>query len=358
MTKSSKESTEKNEFEILTSLFKKSDIYWRIMDAADDRSVGRPVPYIDSRTVQNRLDEAVGPGRWSSSFSEIIANNRLLAVRCTIGIFIEGQWVYKEDAAHLDTTSSLERAIKGAYSDAFKRAAVHWGIGRYLYNYKAVAVPLNDGRLITIPDLPADFVIEGDTSVSPTSVHPIKSIDENIPESNSEVSSTAPVESSANTEESLAEPSGSTPDASKLAKDENSIASQTSEEVASPEAHVAEASIPANDRVHAFAIESGRSEWLEAGGSKEVSNAAELSESSLLANEVNPEGKDIKELILETSTGDQLYLNKLYTRLSTSENPAWEEITGYVKGTTFAQKVSSKAVKISLYMIDEFKKSH
>ena len=44
-----------------------------------------------------------------------------------------GRWVWKSDGAG---ATDFEGA-KGAFSDSFKRAAVHWGIGRYLYDLDA-----------------------------------------------------------------------------------------------------------------------------------------------------------------------------------------------------------------------------
>jgi hypothetical protein len=48
--------------------------------------------------------------------------------------------------------------IKGAYSDAFKRAAVHWGVGRYLYSHEALWVELKDGKYFKeTPKLPSSL---------------------------------------------------------------------------------------------------------------------------------------------------------------------------------------------------------
>ncbi len=46
------------------------------------------------------------------------------------GVSYPAEWVWKADGAG---QSDIE-AEKGALSDAFKRAAVRWGIGRYLYH--------------------------------------------------------------------------------------------------------------------------------------------------------------------------------------------------------------------------------
>lgn len=145
-------------------------ISWRVGSTNQDKTRGQALPYIDNRIVQNRLDDVVGPSNWTNRYEEVIVDNRLLAVRCVIGVRIGDQWVEKEDAAHLDDNAqgSRELAIKGVYSDAMKRAAVQWGIGRYLYEYQAPWVVLGENkRLQEIPRLPAHMLPAGDSSDQP-----------------------------------------------------------------------------------------------------------------------------------------------------------------------------------------------
>jgi hypothetical protein len=71
---------------------------------------------------------------------------------CEIGIRSDSEWLWRANGAG---QTDIE-AEKGALSDAFKRAAVCWGIGRYLYDLPNVWVPLKDGRYLaehpTLPD--------------------------------------------------------------------------------------------------------------------------------------------------------------------------------------------------------------
>lgn len=78
--------------------------------------------YIDARDVQDRLDEVCGCN-WSNSLKEVMG-------RMVCEITING--ITKSDGAG-DTDFEGE---KGGISDAFKRSAVMWGVGRYLYNAK------------------------------------------------------------------------------------------------------------------------------------------------------------------------------------------------------------------------------
>lgn len=86
------------------------------------------VVYVDARVVQDRLDEALGPGNWQNHYAAG-PNGGVLA---GISVRIDGEWITKWDGGENTNFS----AVKGGLSDAFKRAAVCWGVGRYLYRSK------------------------------------------------------------------------------------------------------------------------------------------------------------------------------------------------------------------------------
>lgn len=117
----------------LSDEFQRSAISWRAQSVTQSGDKALALAYIDARDVMNRLDEAIGPDRWSDSYVETPSGR----VICTIAICCGEQWISKSDGAG-DT--DVEGA-KGALSDAFKRAAVKWGIGRYLYDLAAPWVP-------------------------------------------------------------------------------------------------------------------------------------------------------------------------------------------------------------------------
>jgi hypothetical protein len=112
-------------FEQLAAHFPADRISWRVGSTTSDKSKGMALAYIDARDVMDRLDSIVGPDGWQCRYPH--ANGKTV---CEIGIRINGEWVWKADGAG-DTDYEAE---KGALSDAFKRAAVRWGIGRYLYD--------------------------------------------------------------------------------------------------------------------------------------------------------------------------------------------------------------------------------
>ena len=96
---------------------------------------GKQLTYIEDETVMDRLDAVCGPQGWQCRYPH--TGQKTV---CEIGILTAintGEfpdllpiWVWKADGAG-DTDFEAD---KGALSDAFKRAAVRWGIGRYLYD--------------------------------------------------------------------------------------------------------------------------------------------------------------------------------------------------------------------------------
>lgn len=146
--------------------FPASEVEFRVGSTTRDKLKGQALPYITARAVAGRLDEVVGPENWTHSYSVGPATGSVI---CRLGIRCgeAGEFVYKEDGTSASATSSdgTERAndkaemeVKGAYSDAFKRAAVHWGVGRYLYAHEAVWVELKDGKYFKdTPKLPASL---------------------------------------------------------------------------------------------------------------------------------------------------------------------------------------------------------
>lgn len=99
---------------------------------ADAPLKGQPLFYIDARTVMDRLDSVCGFDGWQCTYSPGTPG-AAVSIVCNIGLRLAGDWIWKADGAG---ATDME-AEKGTMSDAFKRAAVRWGVGRYLYDLKA-----------------------------------------------------------------------------------------------------------------------------------------------------------------------------------------------------------------------------
>ncbi len=129
-------------FEDFGKPFPASDVSWRLQYVNKEKMQGIAVPYLDARAIADRLDEVVGQMNWKDSYTpwhDCTGGKKTKQSQlCTISIFDaeNNQWIDKTDGAE---DSDIE-PIKGGLSDAFKRAAVKWNIGRYLYSFSTVWV--------------------------------------------------------------------------------------------------------------------------------------------------------------------------------------------------------------------------
>lgn len=136
-------------FEMLAAPFDPSEVDWRVGSVSKKDTPnpeGMALAYVDARTVMDRLDTVCGPAGWQNRY--VMEGTKTV---CEIGILCGDAWVWKADGAG---DSDVE-AEKGALSDAFKRAAVRWGIGRYLYNIKSPWVkvkPFGTKSFVIHPD--------------------------------------------------------------------------------------------------------------------------------------------------------------------------------------------------------------
>jgi hypothetical protein len=138
-------------FDKLSAPFPVDAVHWRAQNVTD-RNGGNALAlaYIDARDVMDRLDDVVGPANWATTYDETPKGRTF----CRLSIRIENEWVMKTDGAG-DTDVEGK---KGSISDALKRAAVSWGIGRYLYRLKDVWAPcelvVRDGQVVKRNDKP------------------------------------------------------------------------------------------------------------------------------------------------------------------------------------------------------------
>jgi hypothetical protein len=132
-------------FDALSEPFPLEYIEWRVGSTNSDKSKGLALCYVDARAVMDRLDSVCGPDGWQCNYSAAPGN----AIICNLGVLIAGDWIWKADGAGATDVEGE----KGMLSDALKRAAVRWGVGRYLYDLKSPWVELEPaGRSVKIKD--------------------------------------------------------------------------------------------------------------------------------------------------------------------------------------------------------------
>lgn len=119
------------------------DIEWRVQQVGKT-GAGKMwaivVPYVTNRAIQERLDEVCGVAGWTNEYKETPGGKGIL---CGIAIKFQDkdsplghEWLTKWDGAE---ETAIE-AVKGGLSSAMKRAAVQWGIVRYLYRLENAIV--------------------------------------------------------------------------------------------------------------------------------------------------------------------------------------------------------------------------
>jgi hypothetical protein len=95
--------------------------------------------YIDARTAQEQLDEKFEPQNWAFKWEKVEGNQWAVKGIMTVKMDKDSGWIVREDVGYpqenkkkdnLDTTEWLKDAV----SDAEKRCAVQFGIGRFLYD--------------------------------------------------------------------------------------------------------------------------------------------------------------------------------------------------------------------------------
>jgi hypothetical protein len=110
---------------------------WRVQSRNKDKTKAFCSAYIDARDVMRVLDEHCV---WEVEYKEI--NGFMFA---GIGIHIDGVRFWRWDCGQRiednPNDQMYDQAGKSASSDAFKRAAVMWGVGRFLYDLDMVTLP-------------------------------------------------------------------------------------------------------------------------------------------------------------------------------------------------------------------------
>lgn len=128
----------------LSAPFPARRVQWRAQNFTRDRSSALMVAYVDARTVMDRLDD-VCPDSWSFDVEFLpgaapVARGRLSVLglsRSDVGEAGEGE----------------AATFKAAASDALKRCAVHFGVGRYLYDLPRTWVPWSEERRAPLEEM-------------------------------------------------------------------------------------------------------------------------------------------------------------------------------------------------------------
>lgn len=123
------------------------------------------IGYVDARAIMDRLDSVVGPAGWQDDY-ECLPDG---GVVCRLKLLVDGQWIVKVDVGSPSEQPDEGDRRKAAFSDSLKRAAVHWGIGRYLYRLPLQWVDYDPQkkRFAKAPQLPSWALPKGTKAAKP-----------------------------------------------------------------------------------------------------------------------------------------------------------------------------------------------
>ncbi len=136
--------------EILDALsepFPATDIEWRAGSTNREKTSAMALAYVTARAVMSRLDKVLGPENWKDTY--VPGPNG--GVMCMLSVRFGDEWITKTGLAE----NTQFEAVKGGESGALKRAAVKFGIGRYLYKLPTQWVAAEQkGKTVVLKEKP------------------------------------------------------------------------------------------------------------------------------------------------------------------------------------------------------------
>lgn len=137
--------------ELLASPFSEEEVKFKPAVVSGNRAMA--LPYVDARAIQDRLDDVLGVSGWQDEY-ECLPDG---SVVCRLRLRLGDEWITKMDVGGPSEQPDEGDRRKAAFSDALKRAAVKFGIGRYLYRLEAqwVDYDTQKKKFAKPPKLPA-----------------------------------------------------------------------------------------------------------------------------------------------------------------------------------------------------------
>jgi hypothetical protein len=111
----------------LSAPFEAAEVKFKPAVVSGSRALA--LAYVDARVIQDRLDDVLGVMGWQDSYRVLPDGS----VMCRLRLKIGDQWITKVDVGGQSEQPDGGDRTKAAFSDALKRAAVKFGVGRYLY---------------------------------------------------------------------------------------------------------------------------------------------------------------------------------------------------------------------------------
>jgi len=121
--------------EALAAPFDLDDIKFKPQVVKNNRAMA--IAYVDARAIQDRLDAVLGVEGWQDEYTPLPDGSVICRLSVRLGE-VGDKWITKMDVGSRSDRPDGGNKLKAAFSDALKRAAVKFGIGRYLYRVQAI----------------------------------------------------------------------------------------------------------------------------------------------------------------------------------------------------------------------------
>lgn len=146
--------------------FEEREVKFKPQAVKNNRAMA--LAYVDVRVIMDRLDEVLGVDRWQDNY-RILADG---SVQCRLRIWVNDRWISKTDVGSPSEQPDGGDRLKAAFSDALKRAAVKFGIGRYLYRLPMQWVDYDPAKkqFASTPKLPLWALPPKEPQTKPTPV--------------------------------------------------------------------------------------------------------------------------------------------------------------------------------------------
>ncbi len=122
----------------LAAPFPEKDVSWVIVATKNKNKPDHTdlwAPYLDADAIRGRLDQVCGPGGWAVDI-EAASPTSIICRLAILGV----------TRADVGDGKDADQPLKAAATDAIKRAAINFGIGRYLHNVPKQWLKPDSGR--------------------------------------------------------------------------------------------------------------------------------------------------------------------------------------------------------------------
>src|SRR5690242_20021353 len=136
--------------EALAAPFQRGEVKFRPGATSGNRALA--LGYVDARAIQDRLDDVLGVAGWQDEY-ECLPDG---SVVCRLRLRLGAEWITKMDVGSPSEQPDEGDRRKAAFSDSLKRAAVKFGVGRYLYRLPSQWVDYDPKKkqFVRTPPLP------------------------------------------------------------------------------------------------------------------------------------------------------------------------------------------------------------